>query len=426
MDKTKANINSTPNAPNSANFSENQSQSGLTSTISSTNVFMDPGSSDLDSHPRDIDLSDSNFFSEKSETEEGEKGTTLPAKSKVHLLKKPTLAVHQMRQEGKNIIEGSRLLKVQFQEPDICFEEWDSKHKNPVNISGNSKTSGVIFSMLDNPITFRVKREYKKLMTNLRQKYQENGQFLDFTFENSLIKTCVEFTKKLKQANPQKKVFMRPLFIALFYSLMKEECKENDFLVELRTIMEYVNPDNERKYKTKMVIFYLNQFKSIYARETIKPFQDKFFKHKSILSKRSHSKAHENKSKYLDETNIKKVTKNMVSCSDERKIRQIFRIIDVIFEKLSKNNLEFGRHQKKVKDWAYKIFYFRDTLSQTLLCKKVKNVGLALLFLGLTIVFPHQQTNLTDFLDQVNERDLNVNAKSSTFLFLTLLINRNY
>ena len=254
----------------------------------------------------------------------------------------------------------------------MSFRHWDSKTKRPENISGHSKKSGVLFELMPNQISFRVKRDFKKLMTNLCARYQEIRLSLDYTFQGRVIRTCVNFTRQLKRSNPGKKVFMRPLFVAVVYQLLRIECRQNDFMVDLRKIMRFVNPPNSRKFKTKMVLYYLNEFKSATG-------------HPDLISKRPGPG---------DEP----------LRPDQRKISQIFRITKGIFQKISKEKKELNSYYKEVEKWIDRIFFYREGLVQVLLCKRVKNVGLGLLFLALTMTFPHLQMNLTEFLKQVDQR----------------------
>jgi hypothetical protein len=365
----------------------NQNSNEKSPSVSSNNqiliskdIYMDEESSD--SNSKDIDY---HIFSKDANNE---------GRPKVHLLNKPTRA----RRDVSNNQSGFVQIKEEFQDPDMSFQAWDSKQKKPENINGNSKKSGVLFELMENQISFRVKREFRKLMLNLTQKYKENELNLDHNFKSTLVETCVDFTRRLKSQSPNKKVFMRPLFVAVSYCLMRAECKDNDFLVELRDIMDFVNPQNSRKFKTKMVLFYLKEFKALYK-------CNKMRMEKSFLTKRPSMDNEEE-------------TQKEDSLTDARKIKQIFRIAGAIFKKLSRGKEEFQKFEKEVLIWTQKIFYFREGLIQTLLCKKVKNVGLGLLFLALTIMFPHQQMNLTDFLDQVNQKSMEVNAKSGKIRFI--------
>ena len=364
------------------------SPTSLKSIIEGTNIYIDCSGSDSETinlDPKHLEKIMNQNSEDDSRSEE----------KKVHLLRKPD---SQIKCNDKTIRKvNCGIIKEEFQEPDISYKVWESKNKRPENISGHSKKSGVLYDLMGNQISFRVKKEYQKLMRNLTQKYQENDLALDDTLGQNLVQTCVDFTKTLKKTTPKKKVFMRPLFVAVSYCLLRAECKDNDFLVELRDIMDYVNPQNSRKFKTKMVLFYLKKFKSIYQYDKMKQQRELF------LGKRDN----------MNENNFKKEE----TIPDSRKIKQIFRINAAIFQKLSIGNPEFREYQTQIQQWAEKIFYFREPLIQTLLCKKVKNVGLALLFLSLTIVFPHQQMNLTDFLDQVNQKNQDVNAQSSKFFF---------
>ena len=380
--------------------------SSQTSTVSATNVFMDPNSSEAESFaenpnlPSNLNASDAN---QNARIPVKEEPKNLFKKFRVHLLKKPDLSKPLAFKQESGLKKEDLLIKEEFEDPGICFKQWESKTKNPEHISGHSKKSAVLFGLIKNQVGFRVKKDYKKLMLNFTEKYKEHGVPLDYTFKSNLVQTCVDFTKRLKKKNPAKKVFMRPLFIAVAYCLLKAECKDNDFLVELRDIMDFVNPENSKKFKTKMVLFYLNEFKDIYRCEDFKREDH------SELSKRSYDE--------MQNENSESVLRNQeTSLTDERKIKQIFKIISVVFRKLSKDNRQFQAAQNEVNSWARKIFYFRESLIQTLLCKKVKNVGLALLFLGLIIVFPQQEMNLTDYLEEINKPDKKKDAQSGNII----------
>ena len=262
------------------------SPTSLKSIIEGTNIYIDCSESDSETvniDPKHLEKIMNQNSQNHEEMESDSQYQSPKNQNKVHLLRKPGLQMKSFSDENQRLRNANcGIIREQFQEPDIPFKIWESKNKQPQSISGHSKKSGVLYDLLGNPISFRVKKEYQKLMRNLTEKYRENDLALDDTLGQNLVETCVNFTKTLKKQTPNKKVFMRPLFVAVSYCLLRAECRDNDFLVELRDIMDYVNPQNSRKFKTKMVLFYLKKFKSIYQYDKMKKNLG------SVLGKREH------------------------------------------------------------------------------------------------------------------------------------------
>ena len=351
---------------------------------------------------------------------------------KVYLLEKRKIGAKVTTESKRNEDLKTGIVRSEFRAPEVNYKQWERKIKKPENINGLSKKSGVLFSLMNNKIDFRVRKEFRKMILTLSQKYKENKLFLDEMFCQSLVNICVEFTKTMKMDYPNKKVFMRPLFVSVSYALLREECKDNAFLIELRDIMRFLSLKETKHFRTKMVLFYLKEFKTYRNksleenlrkdRRSSKEFQTTLLSKRQSLSTGSLENESESELNSENYQRLKKETR-----ADQRRLKQMFRVKDTILNKFIQQNHELDKKKKEINDWVNKILFFDPDLRQNLLCKKVKNVGLAVLFLAFSVLFPFQEMNLTDFLQIVNSKNQNdEKSKRNKILFCLVLLSNYY
>ena len=379
-------------------------------------------------------------------------------RSKTHLLKRSSREFGANQNSNLMNLKRQNIQKIEFQNAEMSFDTWELKMAKPQHGGGISKKSGLAFALMENRNDFRAGKKFRKLSLLLRQKYRDLRVSLDEIFSEKIVSACVRLTSKLKRKFAKKKVFMRPLFIAVAYRMLKLECRQHEFLIELRDIMSFLAPRDDKRFRTKMIIYYLNQFKSFFVKENSpqvfpKPnpgmlkttpdyysedskgedsdseqngFLMKTIADRDLVTLRT-SRLEDESRHRGDGSNQKDSVVNRGNHpkyqpmdSDQIKIGHILCVTGTIFGTLARRTPELQDSKSRILNWARELLSFSPQLTQELVCKKPKNVGLALLFLSLTVLFPFYKVNLTDFLADISrpcEQSINNKYSGNHLMF---------
>lgn len=389
---------------------------------------------------------------------------------KEHFLKKPMRKVRKERLDEVHRLKKQNVQKIEFDTAEMSYDTWELKMARPQHGGGLSKKSGIAFAFFKNRESFRASREYKKLCLILRQKYKEMGVSLDEIFGEKIVKACVELTLRLKEKFAKKKVFVRPLFMAVAYRMLRMECGGHEYLIELRDIMGFLSSRDDGRYRTKMVIYYLNQFKKFFVKKDDNRIvgdgddlgnKNQGFAGRKFLRKRGHdekwereirdsdkndsdheksgeSADQEGDSKQNSERNFVRFQSFNNKLSDSKnldvdtqefqcdriKIKNIMGVTKTILGTLVRRMPDLRDKKTRILQFAEDLLRFSRGLTQDLISRKPKNVALAMLYLSMSVLYPFYRVNLTEFLGQISKPCVTQNQKKYSgmdFLFFNLL-----